>query len=219
MYRYILFDLDGTLTDPGLGITNSVMHALKKFGINVTDRASLYKFIGPPLKESFEMFYGFTPEQCELAVTYYREYFKDTGIFENSVYDGIPELLKKLNDSGKTLITATSKPEEFAVRILKHFGLFGHFHYVAGATMDDRRNRKADIIKYALEQCGVASLSEAVMVGDRKHDILGAKENGLDSIGVLYGYGNIAELQAAGATFIAAEPPDILHLVCGEQTV
>ncbi|MBO6231407.1 MAG: HAD family hydrolase [Ruminiclostridium sp.] len=213
MYRYLLFDLDGTLTDPGVGITNSVMYALKKFGIIENDRTALYKFIGPPLKDSFADFFGFDGEQCELAVKYYREYFKDTGIFENIVYDGIADLLKQLKESGRTLIVATSKPEVFAVRILKHFGLYDHFDHVAGAAMDDSRNRKADIIKYALEQCGVSSLSDAVMIGDRKHDIMGAKENGLDSIGVLYGYGDEDELREAGATFIAEKPADILKYI------
>ena len=213
MYKYILFDLDGTLTDPGLGITNSVMYALKKFGIYENDRTSLYRFIGPPLKESFADFCGFSPEQCELAVSYYREHFRDTGIFENSVYTGIPELLTQLKERGRTLIVATSKPEVFAVRILKHFGLYRHFAYTAGAAMDDSRSLKADVIRYALEQCGVTDKSEAVMIGDRKHDIIGAKENGIHSVGVLYGYGDIAELQAAGADCIAAEPADILNCV------
>ncbi len=213
MYKYILFDLDGTLTDPGLGITNSVMYALRKFGITENDRTKLYKFIGPPLKESFGTFYGFSPAQCELAVRYYREYFTDTGIFENAVYDGIPELLKTLKERGKTTVLATSKPEVFAVRILKHFGLYGHFDLVCGATMDDTRNQKGDIIKYALEQCGVISPSEAVMVGDRKHDVIGAAENGLGAIGVLYGYGDEDELKKAGAAYIAAVPEDILRYV------
>ena len=213
MYRYILFDLDGTLTDPGVGITNSVMYSLRKFGISESDRTSLYRFIGPPLKESFETFYGFSDEQSELAVKYYREYFKDTGIFENTVYDGITDLLKELKERGRTLAVATSKPEVFAVRILKHFGLYGYFDHIAGATMDDSRNKKADVIKYALEHCGTVSETEAVMIGDRKHDITGANENCIDSIGVLYGYGDLGELQEAGASYIAAEPADILKFI------
>ena len=213
MYKYILFDLDGTLTDPGLGITNSVMYALKKFDITVNDRTSLYKFIGPPLRESFETFFGFTPEQSELAVKYYREYFADTGLFENTVYDTIPELLKELKELGRTLIVATSKPEVFAVRILKHFGLYDHFDIVAGAALDNSRNRKADVICCAMKQCGAAQKTETVMVGDRMHDIIGAKENGIDSVGVLYGYGDMAELQNAGADHIAVEPMDILKYV------
>ncbi|MBR5268204.1 MAG: HAD family hydrolase [Lachnospiraceae bacterium] len=213
MYQNILFDLDGTLTDPGMGITNSVMYALKKFKIDVEDRTSLYRFIGPPLKGSFEEFYGFSEEQSELAVQYYREYFKKQGMLENEVYDGIPELLKQLREKNKTLIVATSKPEPFTLEILRHFQLLDYFNFVAGATMDDTRNKKSDIIRYALESCHITDKSTAVMIGDRKHDIIGAKENGLDSIGVLFGYGDYEELKAAGATYIAETPMSVFQFV------
>lgn len=209
MYQYFLFDLDGTLTDPGLGITNSVMYALKKFGIDESDRTKLYKFIGPPLKDSFHKFYGFDEKQCEDGVTYYREYFKDKGIFENKVYDGIEELLMQLKAAGKKIILATSKPEEFAIRILDHFDLAKYFDFVAGASMDSSRINKADVISYALENCQINDLSLAVMIGDREHDVLGAKKTGLDSIGVLWGYGDLAELQQAGATYIAEQ---VMHI-------
>ncbi len=212
-YDYILFDLDGTLTDPGLGITNSVMYALRKFNINVDNRADLYKFIGPPLKDSFQEFYRFTDDQSGLAVSYYREYFRKQGMLENKVYDGIPELLARLKENRKTLIVATSKPETFTLEILRHFRLYEYFDFVAGATMDDTRNKKADIIRYALKKCRIADKSSAVMIGDRKHDIIGAKENGLDSIGVLYGYGDEKELADAGATFIAASAAEIENLI------
>lgn len=217
MYKYILFDLDGTLTDPGLGITNSVMYALKKFNIDVEERASLYKFIGPPLMDSFKMFYGFSEEDSELGVKYYREYFKERGLYENEVYDGIEELLKALKDQNKSLIIATSKPEEFAVEIVKHFHLDQYFDFVAGATMDSSRSKKADVIEYAIKNCNISDLSSAIMIGDREHDILGAKQVGLDSIGVLFGYGNYAELEAAGATHIVEKPADILQIVAGED--
>ena len=213
MYQNILFDLDGTLTDPGMGITNSVMYALKKFKIDVEDRTSLYRFIGPPLKGSFEEFYGFSEEQSELAVQYYREYFKKQGMLENEVYDGIPELLKQLREKNKTLIVATSKPEPFTLEIIRHFQLLDYFNFVAGATMDDTRNKKSDIIRYALESCHITDKSTAVMIGDRKHDIIGAKENGLDSIGVLFGYGDYEELTAAGATYIAETPMSVFQFV------
>ena len=216
MYQYLLFDLDGTLTDPGLGITNSVMYALRKFGIDVPERSQLYPFIGPPLKDSFRSYYGFSDEQCELAVMYYREYFKKKGMFENEVYDGIHDLLTRLKASGRSLIVATSKPEVFAVDILRHFDLYKYFDFVAGATLNDVRNKKADIIRYALESCGIAK-SPAVMIGDRKHDMIGAKENGLDSIGVLYGYGTYDELKNAGATMLAAEPADIWNEISVQQ--
>ena len=212
-YDCILFDLDGTLTDPGIGITNSVMYALKKFNIDVPDRSALYKFIGPPLKGSFEEFYHFSADQSELAVSYYREYFKKQGMLENEVYDGIPEMLSHLKQNGKTLIVATSKPEAFTLEILRHFRLYDCFDFIAGATMDDTRNKKADIIRYALENCSITDKSSAVMIGDRKHDIIGAKDNGLDSIGVLFGYGDRKELSDAGATFLAASPAEIEELI------
>lgn len=212
MYKYLLFDLDGTLTDPGLGITNSVMYALQKFGIKVEDRTSLYKFIGPPLRDSFEAFYGFSREDSELAVQYYREYFKDKGLYENEVYDGIEDLLIQLKERDRTLLVATSKPEPFAIKILQHFNLYDYFDFVAGATMDETRNNKADIIQYALESYNIEK-SSAVMIGDREHDIIGAKENNLDSIGVLYGYGSCDELKNAGAMFLVEKPLDILEYV------
>lgn len=213
MYKTLLFDLDGTLTDPGLGITNSVMYALRKFDIHEDDRTSLYKFIGPPLRNSFEDYYGFSREQSELAVQYYREYFKDTGIFENVVYPGIPELLEQLKNSGRSLAVATSKPEAFALRILRHFELYGYFDFVAGAEMTEARNKKSEVIQYALDSLGITDRSSVIMIGDREHDVVGAKEAGLDCIGVLYGYGSYDELTAAGASFIAAKPADILKFV------
>ena len=213
MYQYLLFDLDGTLTDPGIGITNSVIYALHKFDLEVSDPTVLYKFIGPPLKDSFKKYYGFSDEQSGLAIRYYRESFKKRGMFENEVYDGIQDLLKQLKSDGKTLIVATSKPEAFAVEILQHFDLYDYFNFVAGATMNDVRNKKADIIRYALETCHITNKSSAIMIGDREHDIIGANENGLDSIGVLFGYGTIDELKNAGATFIADTPMDIVKFV------
>lgn len=212
MYDYFLFDLDGTLTDPGLGITNSVAYALGKYGITVEDRRELYPFIGPPLRQSFSEFYGFDEEKTKEAVAFYREYFSEKGLFENEVYEGIPEVLSQLKQAGKKLLVATSKPEEFTNRILEHFGLAEYFDFVAGATMDETRNEKADIIAYALKQIADADPSKIVMIGDRKFDILGARENGIDSIGVLYGYGSRAELEEAQATFIVEKPEDLLRL-------
>ena len=213
MYQLVLFDLDGTLTDPGVGITNSVAHALKKFGLAVPERAALYKFIGPPLHESFERYYGFSQEQAQTAVAYYREYFREKGIYENFVYDGVEELLKALRGAGRTLAVATSKPEVFAKQILDHFHLDPYLTYVAGANLDGTRTRKDQVIACALRGCGVEAPAAAVMVGDREYDILGARKQGLDSIGVLYGYGGQTELQTAGATHLAARPGDIFSLV------
>lgn len=213
MYQTILFDLDGTLTDPGEGITNSVAYALEKFEIKNEDRSQLYKFIGPPLKDSFMEFYGFGEEDSQKAITYYRERFREKGMFENKVYDGIVELLSKLQKAGKQLIIATSKPEEFTLTILKYFDLLQYFDFVAGATMDGSRSEKEEIIHYALEHCQIENLDKTVMVGDRKFDILGAKANGIDSIGVLFGYGSLEELEMAGATYIADSPEMVEELV------
>lgn len=151
MYHVVLFDLDGTLTDPGEGITNSVAYALKKYGIGVSDKRELYKFIGPPLHESFEMYYNFSKEQAKEAVEYYREYYRETGIFENVVYQGMEDTLKILKDSGRKLAVATSKPELFAKEILEHFHLETYFEYVAGANMDGTRTKKDEVISYALD--------------------------------------------------------------------
>ena len=201
-YQYLLFDLDGTLTDPGEGITNSVAYALEKFGICVTDKTALYPFIGPPLVDSFIKFYGFSHEDASRAVEYYREYFRDRGIFENVPYAGITEVLEKLQAAGKTLIVATSKPEPFARRIMEHFGLDKYFTYVAGASFDAARSEKWDVIEYALATMNITDRADAVMIGDRKHDIIGAQKTGLDSVGVLWGYGSREELTAAGADTI-----------------
>ena len=211
-YSYLFFDLDGTLTDPGEGITNSVAYALEKFGISVADRAELYPFIGPPLIDSFMKLYGFSHEKAELAVSCYREYFSDRGIFENRLFDGIPDLLKRLTDAGKTLVVATSKPEPFARRIIEHFGLSEYFTLVAGASFDETRSEKWDVIEYAIKSLGLTDRKDIVMIGDRKHDIIGAKKTGLDSVGVLWGYGDRAELAAAGADHVVAEIQDLLFL-------
>lgn len=212
-YKYLLFDLDGTLTDPGEGITNSVTYALKKWGIGVTDKKELYCFIGPPLSASFKKYFGFDDEDALKCVEYYREYFRDRGIFENQVYQGVSELLCRLKAEGYVLVLATSKPEGFAKIILEHFDLAKYFDFVAGASMDESRNKKADVIRYALDMAKIEDRSLALMIGDRDQDMLGAKINGLDSLGVLYGYGSKAELEGAGATFIADGVEDILNFI------
>lgn len=214
-YEYLLFDLDGTLTDPGMGITNSVMYALRKMGIEPPEREMLYPFIGPPLDESFREFYGLTGDSIPRAIAFYREYFRDKGIFENRVYDGIPELLGALRDRGYTLLVATSKPEPFAERILRHFGLDGYFSYICGCTLEETRTKKAEVVAWALERASI-NPGEALMIGDRRHDVEGARVCGLPCLGVLYGYGNRAELEEAGADMIAETVPDILRTItCG----
>ncbi|MBR2488916.1 MAG: HAD-IA family hydrolase [Clostridia bacterium] len=195
-FKYILFDLDGTLTEPALGITNSVKYALKKFGIEA-ERRELYKFIGPPLVDSFMEFYGFDYEKAMKALEYYREYFSVKGIFENSIFDGVEEMLKNLKANGKKVILATSKPEKYAIQILEHFKIEKYFDFVAGATMDEKRNRKEDVIEYAISEFGVKDTEKAVMVGDRKYDIEGAHAFNLKAVGVLFGYGSAEELADA----------------------
>lgn len=212
-FKTILFDLDGTLTDPGIGITNSVMYALQKYSITVNDRSELYKFIGPPLWESFKRYYGFSEAEAKKAVGYYREYFSVTGLFENAVYDGIDTLLAALEDRGKTLIVATSKPEIFAEQILEHFDLAKYFSFIGGSELDGTRVNKHEVIRYVLGMRGVTDLSTVVMVGDREHDILGAKKNGIASVGVLYGYGSREEFDVAGADFIAETVTDLHRIL------
>lgn len=213
MYKYLLFDLDGTLTDPAEGITNSVAYALNKFGINVEDKRTLYKFIGPPLVDAFSEYYGFSKEDSEKATAFYRETFRVTGLYQNMVYDGVVEMLEALKSKGKKLVVATSKPEEFTMKILKHFDLLKYFDFVAAATFDATRNSKDKVIAYALESLDIKDKSEVVMIGDRHHDIDGAKDNGIDSVGVLWGFGSREELEIAGATYIAESVQEILKYV------
>lgn len=201
--KYLLFDLDGTLTDPAEGITNSVMYALKKFGITVRERCELYPYIGPPLTDSFRQYHGLSAAQAEEALGYYREYFREKGMFENIPYDGIADLLADLRKKGYTLMIATSKPEEFTVQILQHFSLDSYFTFVAGNTLDEARPTKSSVIAYLREQFPEISSENALMIGDRKFDIEGAREHGLSSIGVLYGYGSREELENAGASALA----------------
>ncbi|MBE6661687.1 MAG: HAD family hydrolase [Ruminococcaceae bacterium] len=213
--KNIFFDLDGTLTDPAQGITNSVAYALSKFGIEVADRSELYRFIGPPLVPAFMEYYGFSKEDAERALVLYREYFAPTGIFENAVIEGIPEMLSALKASGKRLFVATSKPEEFAKRILEHFALDGYFDGIYGSTMDETRNTKDAVIAYALIESG-ADKDDTVMVGDRHHDIDGAKKNAMRSVGVLFGYGSREELTQAGADAIVETVDELQQILIGE---
>ena len=207
---HILLDLDGTLTDPGMGITNSVAFALSHFGITVSDRSELYRFIGPPLIDSFMEFYGFTEEQATEAIRLYRVYFSDRGWAENTVFEGIEDLLAALVAEGKILLIATSKPLIYAERILTHFGLAKYFTHVCGPELQAPRGHcKADVIREAIERAGITDLSTAVMVGDRHHDIDGAKAVGMESIGVLFGYGDRAEHEAAGADVIVASVAEL----------
>ena len=205
-WNTVLFDLDGTLTDPKEGITKSVAYALSHFGIEVEDLDTLTKFIGPPLVDSFSEFYGLSEEDSRTAVEKYRERFSVKGWAENVPYPGVDTLLHDLKAAGKTLIIATSKPEEFALKILNHFGLSQYFDLICGAPMHAPKGHgKVDVIRDALHRASMNTLDGAVMVGDRLHDVEGAHAVGLPCIAVLYGYGDRAEHEACNADVIAED--------------
>ncbi len=220
MMEYILFDLDGTLTDPKVGITSSVQYALKHFGIEEPDLDKLEPFIGPPLRDSFIQFYGFTEEQAEEAVAKYRERFQNIGIFENKMYPGIPGLLKNLKAAGRKIAIASSKPTVFVERILKHFKIDRYFDVVVGSELDGRRDTKEEVVKEALDQLFAGEpmdRTKVVMIGDRKFDIQGAKAWFIKSIGVSYGYGSEKELKEAGAEHVAGSVKQLEELLLGEE--
>ena len=209
IYSSILFDLDGTLTDSAEGVTKSVQYALKKYNIEAT-LEELKAFIGPPLQRSFKEVYGFNAGAIDEVIKHYREYYSETGIYQNRVYPNIPELLAELDSRGKNLYVATSKPTVFAEKILHYFKLDHHFKAITGSNLDGTRVEKKDVITHVLKMMeGKGEKEKTVMVGDRKHDILGAKACGLDSIAVAYGYGSAAELEAAGPIHIAQSVEDL----------
>ncbi len=207
-YKNILFDLDGTLTNPKEGITNSVAYALKRYGIIVENKDELVPFIGPPLYDSFMKYYGFDRKKAEEAVEVYREYFRPYGIFENIVYDGIGEILNSLKEIGYTLLIASSKPEEFVKQITKKFQLEEYFSEQVGSTMDGSLIKKADVINEAIRRLDL-NKAETVMVGDKSHDIIGAKTAGIDGIGVRWGFASEGELEAEKPVFIAETVADL----------
>jgi phosphoglycolate phosphatase len=215
MYNYVLWDLDGTITKPEEGIFNSIEYAAFAFGLPEPKRSDLYTFIGPPLQYSFENFFNVDKEDGAKLVALYREYYSDKGIYECEVYSGISSALKQLKAAGKTIALATSKPEKYARQLLNYFGLEKYFDVIVGADMTPQSAEKSLIVARALKECGAAK-SQAIMVGDRKHDIIGAKKNDIDSIGVLYGYGNKEEFETFGATHIAQTPQDVVDVVLGK---
>lgn len=205
MYQYLFFDLDGTLTNPKEGITKCVQYALKHFGIEEPDLDKLRPFIGPPLIDSFMEYYGMTEAQAREATEKYRERFRDIGIFENEVIAGVPQMLETLQELGKTLVVASSKPEEFVNRILEKFDLRDYFCEVVGATMDEKRTAKAEVIEEAFARLGITEEKkhQVLMIGDRKHDTEGARACGIDCLGVYIGFAEPGELEAHGAAYIA----------------
>lgn len=196
MKNVLLFDLDGTLTESGEGIIRSVRYALEKYGIYEEDTAQLRRFIGPPLVDSFQRYYGFSEEQAKEAVLVYRERFSTTGIFENDVYEGIPQMLFALKEAGFLLAVASSKPEPFVIQILDYFKIAPFFDEVVGSTLDEKRTSKDEVIEEVILRMRLQDKKEEVlMIGDTEHDIRGAKMHGMDCLAVTYGYGDLDKMK------------------------
>ena len=211
--KHILFDLDGTLLNTGPGIVKSVQYALKSMGLEAEDLKSLEKHIGPPLKEAFQTFYGFDNDKAEAATLKYREKYKEIGLLETNPYEGTEECLKALSQHEVKLYVATSKPEVIAKEYLEHFKLSSYFVDICGSTFDGTITTKADVIRYLMRKNNLSTKDDLTMVGDREHDVLGANEVGILSIGVLYGFGSKEELQAAGARRIANTPEEVTQII------
>ena len=213
-YGIILFDLDGTLTNPERGLVSGFVYALKKMGIAREKFGDLRRFIGPPLYEEWQSEFGFTPEESAHAIDVFREYYDIYGWWDNELYDGIVNMLSTLRASGKRLAVATSKPEDTALKVLALFGLDKYFDFIAGAVSGTDRHRKSQVIEYCLENLGCAhSRSDAILVGDRKYDAEGAGICGIDSLGILWGHGSREELVSSGFTFVAESTRDVLDML------
>ena len=213
MYKYLFFDLDGTIVEPSKGIVNSILYSLEKLNYGNVNPADLLKVIGPPLEYSYMSFLGFSEEKADEAVKLYREYYKDKGINECHLYEGIDEVIAKLHSKGYKIVLATSKPEPFAKLIIERFNLTKYFTYIAGATFDGKIKKKEDVIANALKQLNITTPSDVIMIGDRKHDLIGASINNMDSIGVLYGFGNRQEFIENNATYIVDTVNDLYNKI------
>lgn len=217
-YDVILFDLDGTLTNPERGLVSGFVYALSKVGIERERFGDLRRFIGPPLYEMWQTEFGFTPEESEHAIDVFREYYDIYGWWDNELYPGIKELLSSLRTSGKKLAVATSKPEVTALRVLRLFGLTEYFDFIAGAISGTERHKKSQVIEYCLENLGAADdRSLAILVGDRIYDAEGANEVGIDSLGVLWGHGSYEEITTCGFTYVAETAEDVLKKLSEEK--
>lgn len=213
MYQYILFDLDGTLTDPREGITKSVQYALAKMGIEEPDLSALEHFIGPPLYDEFRRCYGFDDMQAKQAVAAYRERFSVHGWKENLLFDGVPVMLQTLRAAGKTLAVASSKPTVFVKKILELFSIAPYFDAVSGATLDGSISTKAQVVEQALAMLSVKDRKDVVLVGDRMHDVEGAQSCDIDCVGVTFGFGGFEELQQAGAKYIVQDFAELIQVL------
>ena len=210
MTKAILFDLDGTLTDSGEGIINCAELALRHFGLPVPDRQTMREFVGPPLDATFIRF-GVPADKTDEAIRVYRSRYTTVGLFENFPYPGIEKALSTLKSQGHRLFVATSKPEEMSVKILEKFGLAKYFEKICGATFDGSRSSKADVIAYLLSQ--VNDISHTLMVGDTTYDVTGAAKHGIETIGVSWGYGEVADMEKAGAKAIAYTMEELVSLL------
>ncbi len=204
-YKYLLWDLDGTIVNTFEGITKSFAYALNSFGINVTDLNELKCVIGPPLLDAFINFYGFSENDAIKGVEKYRERYNKTYIDESSLYDGIKETIQKLSKLGYKHVLATAKPQHFAEGLLSYYGLTDEFHLVVGASLDKSRNSKIKVLEHIISTLGVSDMSKLVMIGDREFDLLGASHFGIDAIGVLYGFGSQKELSASPHIYLAKD--------------
>lgn len=213
MYQYILFDLDGTLTDPREGITKSVQYALSKMGIEEPDLTALEHFIGPPLYDEFRRCYDFDDTQAKQAVAAYRERFSVHGWKENLLFDGVPTMLQTLRAAGKTLAVASSKPTVFVKKILELFEIAPYFDAVSGATLDGSISTKAQVVEQALAMLSVKDRKDVVLVGDRMHDVEGAQLCAIDCVGVTFGFGGFEELQQAGAKYIVQDFAELIQVL------
>ncbi len=211
--KHLLFDLDGTISDSQEGIKNAIEYMLSQYDIKIEDRESLRGWLGPPLRDSLQKYHGICDEMATEAIKHFRVYYDKQGYCENKVYHGMEDLLKELQKHGYQLYVATSKPEIAAKRILQMFQLDQYFTFIGGASLDDKRSTKAEVIAHVLNNNRIDNLSEAVMIGDREHDVLGGKEMGIESIGVLYGYGDREELEQAGADHIVEQPLEVLDIL------
>lgn len=212
-FKYILFDLDGTLIDSGKGIINAVKYALKKYGIDETNEALLRSFVGPPLNQQFAKCYGFSAEKSLEAVMVFREYYETKGILENEMYKDIDKVLKHLKEQGNFLMVATSKPEKFAHNILAQHDLEKYFDFIGGSLVDGSRVTKIQVLDHVLKTNEINNADEALMIGDTKYDMIGAKNFNLKTVAVTYGYGTKEELLAAKPDFVVDTPTEILQII------
>ncbi len=214
-YKCLLFDLDGTLTDSAPGIINCLRHSLTIMGFDMPEMPE--RFLGPPLYESFAEYCGMNREQVLEAVKIFRERYSTKGLFENSVYPDVPEMLEKLKGSGFRLMVATSKVDEYAERILDRFGIADYFEFIGGARIDGSRNEKWEVIEHVLSSMSITDRSSVLMIGDRKNDVAGAHKTGLECMGILWGYGSEEELRTAGADFIVHTPQEAADVLLRKE--